>query len=125
MINLWGPKLATVRQAYIDTWYYRSISVGAIKEPRFGTQPYQSFSSFYQQSFQEKHVCTVSSMHEECTLFPQMSQFMCQKRHVYRIVIIFTSGSGLSFSVWNFLISLNRFLWVLSLPSTVCIPGEF
>ena len=27
-------------EAFFDTRYYRSISVGALKEPQFGTQPY-------------------------------------------------------------------------------------
>ena len=41
MIYLWGLKLETLKaEAYFDTWYYRSISVGAINEPKFGTQPY-------------------------------------------------------------------------------------
>ena len=35
--------MAPKDKACFDTWYYRSISVGAAKEQKFGTQPYSTY----------------------------------------------------------------------------------
>ena len=40
VINLWGPELAPTDEAYFINRYYLSILVSAIKELKFGTQPY-------------------------------------------------------------------------------------